>query len=206
MLNLSVAMMGMISLLKLFLTGLLASLPFYLVYPQVDTPRNGDVVQGVVTIQGSTDLTGFQSAEVSYAYEQGEEKNWFLIYQSSEPQNGGTLAVWDTTMIADGNYILKVQAFLEDGSTVETIVTGLRVRNYSPVETSTFLPGSLYVNTPTITPEILVTPRITPTNFPANPAELTQVELLSSARFGILFACGCAILGGGYLWWRKGGR
>ncbi len=92
--------------------------------PRVDSPRPGDVLQGTVPIIGSTDLAGFQSAEVWFAYEADPPGGWFLIHQSTEAVADGTLADWDTTTITDGNYRLKVVVFVEGGEPSETLVEG----------------------------------------------------------------------------------
>jgi len=164
------------------ITCLLGGAPRSVSAPRLDTPRPGDALQGVVTITGSTDLENFRSAEVAFRYESDPENTWFLIQQSSQPVSNGPLAQWDTTTIADGSYRLRLQVLRSDGSLVETQVSGLRVRNYSPVETATpgFDPAA---ESPGVTPSptaTLLPP--TPTPFPPNPAQVTPEGL----AFGLL--------------------
>lgn len=167
---------------------------------RIDTPRPGEALQGSVWIEGSTGSEGFQSAEVSFAYE-GEANNWFLIGMQSQPVKKGSLAVWDTTTIADGTYRLRLVVQLAGGRTEEVIVEGLRVRNYTPVET---LPAATAAATrpadtaqpPTPAPAVLL-PTSSPQ--PANPAEVTQFGLGLSVTQGIIYTLVLFLLTGIYL-------
>jgi hypothetical protein len=140
--------------------------------PEVTDPQPGDALQGVVQIIGFTGISNFQSAEVSFAYG-NEGDSWFLINQSSQPVKGDVLASWDTTTIADGIYRLRVQVFLTDGKLVETIVPGLRVRNYTPVETSEVVTGNSQPTDTAVPPATPTTVRPQPTSLPPNPAGIT---------------------------------
>lgn len=137
-------------LLSLFLSGALRPLAQQVM---IDSPRPGDALQGQVAITGTTDIEGLQSYEVSFAYQRDETDTWFSIGRGEEVLRGETLTTWDTTMISDGTYRLRVVALLEDGRTLETIVTGLRVRNYTPIETSTPEPVNLSEAGETSTPQ-----------------------------------------------------
>ena len=93
-----------------------------------------------------------------------DEGNWFLIQYSYEPVENGTLAVWDTSTIADGNYHLRIKVLLTDGRTRETIVSQLRVRNYTAVETSTPQVDLSIEEQATVTPTAVENPSLpTPT-------------------------------------------
>ena len=108
-----------------------------LVDPVIVEPRPGDVLQGVVKIAGSDDVPGFVSTEVSFSYADDPTGTWFLIAASVQPVTNDSLATWDTTVITDGDYVLRLRVYLTDGNSRETILSGLRVRNYTPVETPT---------------------------------------------------------------------
>ncbi len=169
--------------------------------PKIENPKAGQVLQGVVVITGSTDLNGFQSAEISFRYggETQNEADWFLIHSGYEPVDQGTLAVWDTTTIADGTYDLRVLVTLGDGRQAEHVVTDLRVRNYTPIETNTpeaNLPAStqpMDEATPTLEPLIP-----TPTEFQANPLEITRDAIRGNIFFGIMIGTGLILLLGAY--------
>ena len=83
-----------------------------------------------------SEIVGFQSAEVAFAYGK-DNSTWFLITGSDQPVRDGVLASWDTTTIADGTYLLRVRVNTSDGEVVEVEAKDLRVRNYTPIETST---------------------------------------------------------------------
>jgi len=170
--------------------------------PVIVAPRPGDVLQGVVTIAGSSDFTGFVSAEVSFTYADDPTGTWFLIAMNSQPVFNDRLAIWDTTVITDGDYVLRLRVYLTDGSSREALVSGLRVRNYTPVETPT--PMALAPEaTPlsTITPT--ATPFPTPTALPRNPAALAPTDVSASILYGGLAAILTFVIVGIYLWLRR---
>ena len=157
--------------------------------PHITAPAAGSALQGTITIMGSTDIAGFQYAEVNFSYAGSQPESWFLIQQSQEPVKDSVLAVWDTTTIADGDYRLRLQVYLTNGELMSTELSGLRVRNYTPVETNTPTPAALSI-TPDIvftpTPILLTaTPRNTPTLFPLNPARVYPSSLNGSIAAGI---------------------
>ena len=161
----------------------------------VDSPRPGDALQGVVTIAGTTGVPGFRSVDVAFAYQSDSTGTWFPIAQSSAAVQAGAIAGWDTTTITDGNYRLRVQVFLQDGRVLESVVEGLRVRNYLPVETSTPHADAPPVGQPipTSTPTPLADFQVSarqPTPLPTNPAQVTQRHLQTSVFQGMLAAAG----------------
>ena len=101
------------------------------------SPQKDEVLQGKIDIVGTATGIGFQYAEVSFRFHNSESGTWFLISQISEPKIDELLASWDTSVIIDGNYQLKIQAYYEDGHTIELIIGNLRIRNYSAIETIT---------------------------------------------------------------------
>ena len=162
--------------------------------PAINAPAAGQNLQGRVDIIGTTDAPNFASAELAFAYASGPADNWFIIQALSQPVLDSTLAIWDTLLISDGDYQLRLRVTLLDGSFQDVIVTDLRVRNYTPdmptpaaaamTETPAALPplppteGSL-IETPTRTPHP------TPTQLPPNPASLTVDEIYAGVRRGI---------------------
>jgi hypothetical protein len=151
-------------------------------------PQPGQALQGVVAIMGRTTLSGFLSAEVLFGYANDPSQTWFFIAESTTPVDAGLLAEWDTSTLTDGNYTLRLVVNRTDGSRAIVIVPGLRVRNYSPVETSTPtplftpnasatpLPGGNVKSTQQVLPSAtLAAPTLTP--LPTNPAELSQQDI-----------------------------
>ena len=154
--------------------------------PAIDRPLPGEAVQGVVLIQGSSTVEGSASAQLEFRYEDGPEETWFLIQDQIPAIEGGTLASWDTTTITDGNYRIRLRILKQDGNFVVVEVAGVRVRNYTAVETSTpaMLPETTLQPTPTLTASPVVM-RSTPTPMPPNSIAVTGSELRSSVLTGL---------------------
>ena len=153
---------------------------------EIASPTAGQAIQGVVQISGKTAIENYQSAEISYSYANGG--SWFLIGQSHDPVEEGKLTVWDTSTISDGNYILRLQVFLTNGTSLEKEIQ-VRVRNYTPIETETVLPTQGVMSARS-TPTITATPyqAATPTNLPNNPARVTEADFDGSVRVGIILS------------------
>lgn len=150
----------------------------------VTAPLSGQAVQGAVPVTGTTDVEGFCSAEIAFAYQDDPTDTWFLIAQTEAPVLGDTLAIWDTTIITDATYKLRLRIFLSDGRVLDTFVTNLRVRNYTPVETST--PDPAARPTPGLLPFPLPTDPPQPTPLPPNPEAVTPQEVYRAAFQGAL--------------------
>ncbi|MDX9864188.1 MAG: hypothetical protein RBT34_05215 [Anaerolineaceae bacterium] len=162
-----------------FLTG-----SFQISRPKIDSPQTGEALQGIVEVIGTSEIVGFQRAEVAFAYG-ADSSTWFLIADSDQPVRDGVLAAWDTTTIADGRYLLRVRVNTAEGDVVDVEVKELRVRNYTPIETSTPLPEALMAEPQVVLPE--ATPLPTPTNLPENPASVTLTKLSFSLVEGAAF-------------------
>lgn len=145
--------------------------------PQITAPIEGAALQGLVQINIRTGQEDFQQAELSFAYASNHRGAWFLIWESDQPLEAGELTVWDTTTISDGDYDLRLTVIDAQGEELQSLVRGLRVRNYTTIETST--PAPTLQQAPTFTS----TPTPPPTNtapasfgsvddLPANPASL----------------------------------
>lgn len=198
MLNLLIAMLtknwvGLGLVLSFFLMGVQTQPPDQ---PRLSSPQSGSAVQGSVNIIGNTTQPGFQYAEISFSYAGAQAGNWFLIQQIQQPVNNALLAVWDTTTIADGSYQLRLQVFLSGGKVEEVVASGLRVRNYTAIETTTptivqastrpavTRPAETATPTTTLIP-LTATPRFTPTAFSSNPAQVQSSRLLESLGMGL---------------------
>jgi hypothetical protein len=160
----------------------------------IEFPLPGQALLGNVSIVGNTSIDDFQSSELSFGYQNNPTNTWFLIERSDQPVSNDVIASWDTTTITDGNYILRLVILLEDGQQQTITVSGIRVRNYSPIETDTPtpttptvtpLPGDTPIPTttpsPTITP---IPPTLTP--LPTNPAQLSPSTITNTAIKGVI--------------------
>lgn len=162
---------------------------------RITAPASGDVLQGLVNITGTSAADGFHASELSFAHVSDPISTWFLIYQTDSPVTDGLLAAWDTSLVTDGDYNLRLRVTLQDGSVLESLVTGLRIRNQLPTET----PSPTSTPALTATPELpplpstpqpvpTSTPLPTPTPLPSNPASVTPSDLYTSLGRGILIA------------------
>lgn len=162
----------------------------------ISSPIDGQMVQGLVIISGTVSPLVFFSYELSFAYENDPTGTWFVLADSSLPVFQGDLGTWDTTTMTDGDYALRLQVFLLDGSVQEKIVSGLRVRNYTAVPTSTFTPTATAIvqfAPPTaqlIAPEpATATPSLpTPTPLSPNPASLQDTSISWALGRGAIMA------------------
>lgn len=153
----------------------------------LEAPRAGDILKGIIQIQG-TELAGqITRYEVAFAFAGDTTGTWFLINEGGRPAEDRLLASWDTSQITDGDYRLRLLAVMADGEKRELIVPDLRVRNYTPVE-SIAIPTDQSVSTeeagaesvePTLTPP---TPAAdTP---PVNPGSLTDKDFMKALAGG----------------------
>jgi hypothetical protein len=161
---------------------------------EISSQVDGQVIFGIVPVEGNTLVEGFLSWELNYGFADDTTGTWFLIAESDEPIADGLLAEWDTTQITDGDYNLRLTLFLEEGRRSHNTVRGLRVRNYSPIETDT--PEPTLTSTPfTVTPlpsntpsptqiptATAIPPTITP--LPTNSLELDPTALSNSMMRG----------------------
>lgn len=170
-------------------------------FPRVDVPYQGDTVRGVVGIAGSTDIEGFMSSEVFFGF--SPEGEWFSIGLQKEPVSNQVIANWDTTVITDGIYRIKVVVNRSDGTQVETIVNNIRVSNYTSSQTEA---DNMQNGSNTSVPDYFVGSIATATAFPPNPVAVSKADLITSIRGGIFWVVGIFLATGIYLgmrWFNK---
>ncbi|PKO13880.1 MAG: hypothetical protein CVU39_16870 [Chloroflexi bacterium HGW-Chloroflexi-10] len=154
------------------------------------TPQTGDVLQGNVAIVGTVTGIGFLYAEISFRYED-ETATWFLIERIEETHVDNIITNWDTSLIADGTYQIRIVAFFEDGHELEYVVEALGIRNYSPVDAEELpqatpinqdiVPGFSEPVSPTATAS-----RPTATALPPNRLTVSQSQFNSALAQGAL--------------------
>ena len=195
MLNLSVNFMKI---------RLLSFLALFLIAAQdapsiaISSPVSGDIIYGKVTISGTTDILGFASSQLDFSYASNLTNTWFAIQTSAQPITDSSLAVWDTTFITDGDYVLRLRVFVEDGSFQEAIVP-VKVQNDSPIISPTAIvtstPDKLDIGLPTPflvapSPTPTLTPHPTPTLLPTNPVSMNRISIYTSLGRGALVIIG----------------
>ena len=200
MLDLYVRLMKIRSflLLVLFLVAAQDAPPVAITSPVPDA-----LLRGQVTVTGNVDLPSFAAAQLDFAYASDPTSTWFTIQAFSQPMMDSTLAVWDTTSITDGDYILRLRVNFEDG-TFQEVTVPIKIGNDvlpspTPEPTSTPEPETVLIPTAFLlaaSPTPTDLPRPTPSPLPANPASLGQTQIYASLGRGALVILGLFALAG----------
>jgi hypothetical protein len=169
----------------------------------ITSPLPGELLRGQVTISGRLDVPAFVSAQLEFAYASNPTDTWFSIQSFSQPLADATLAVWDTTTITDGDYVLRLRLNLEDGTVQEASVP-ITIGNdvlptATPEPTSTPEPATVLIPTPffvAASPTPTELPRPTPTVLPTNPVSIGQSAVYASVGRGALVILGLFALAG----------
>lgn len=191
MLNLPIAM------IKLFL---LLSLLFQDPAVTLTSPQSGDILRGQVEIVGVMDVPNFASAELAFSYVDSASDSavsWFAIQTFAQPVTNPVIAIWDTSAVTDGDYVLRLRVYLQDGTFLEASIAGLKIRNDVPLPTQT--PEEIFqIATPVIPAEEVTQAApppsptfvsVQPTAFhPSNPASLNPDSIYPTLGRGALTA------------------
>ncbi len=128
----------------------------------INAPASNAVVRGAVQIIGSSDHPSFQFYIVEVAPEPVTGDQWQIIGTTHEtPVINGVLETWDTTLVPDGSYTLRLRTVRLDGNYSETFSQQVVVANTQPIPTDTPPP-----TTEQVVPSI---PTETPTPLPPTP-------------------------------------
>lgn len=175
---------------------------------QISSPRDRAPVRGLVPIEGTAQDPQFQKYEVHFGPEPNPGEQWSPIEGSPfiVPVVQGRLGLWDTTIIPDGIYSLRLRVVRLDGNYDEYFVRGILVVNTRPTETPTprhtptpARPTDTPAPTSTVViavPTVLTaTPRPTETPPPTVPP--TETPPPPELPFGISSVGEAALWGGG---------
>jgi hypothetical protein len=169
----------------------------------ITSPAPDELLRGQVTITGKVDVPSFLSAGLDFAYASNPTDTWFNIQSFSQPLTDSTLAVWDTTSITDGDYVLRLRVNLEDG-TFQEVTVPIKIGNdvqptATPKPTATPATDSILIPTPFLlaaSPTPTDLPRPTPTALPPNPVSLGQNQIYASLGRGALVILGLFAIAG----------
>lgn len=169
----------------------------------ITSPAPDALLRGQVTITGNVEVPTFFSAQLDFAYASDPTSTWFNIQSFSQPLTDSTLAVWDTTSITDGDYVLRLRVNFEDG-TFQEVTVPIHIGNdvqptTTPEPTLTPEPESALIPTPFLlaaSPTPTAPPRPTPTALPPNPVSLGQNQIYVSLGRGALVILGLFALAG----------
>lgn len=135
----------------------------------ISSPADNAVVRGTVPIVGTAIDQSFWKYEVYFASEGTEQ--WVLVGSIHETQVAdGLLETWETTIVPDGNYSLRLRVVNRTGNYQEVYVRGVLVANAAPTDTpeptETALPTATQTAAPSPTFIIPTSPLSQPTATP----------------------------------------
>jgi len=174
----------------------------------VTSPRMNAIVRGNVEILGSASIDRFQFYKVEYSTIM-EPDRWYAVSTTyNTPVINGRLDVWNTTVLPDGIYNLKLTVVdIAGQEPCRVVIPQIQVANAQPTETPTqeALPTPTrppYADTPTIVvvqPPTPTVPRVVETPTPApiptrTPSPLPEtkdlLEVFDVKRLGEAFLVG----------------
>ena len=114
---------------------------------QITAPTEGQALAGLVTISGSANHPEFARYELAYGPDPNPNDAWQPFAEGNQPVDNGTLGTWNTSVIADGQYALRLRVIRKDSNYSEGFVRGLqgqqqRTRRHAHVDSAgAHLPG-----------------------------------------------------------------
>lgn len=173
---------------------------------QITSPRDRAAVRGLVPVEGSATHPQFQKYEIHFGPEPNPGDQWTPIAGSpfTVPVVQGRLGLWDTTIIPDGIYSLRLRIVRLDGNYDEYIVRGIQVLNSqqptntpapqvtptsaaptdTPAPTATIVIGVPTVASPTPKPTSTPLPTALPSDTPEPPVNLPFANISDAACWG----------------------
>jgi hypothetical protein len=119
----------------------------------IASPTDGQTLQGNVTISGSASHPNFEHYEIAYGPDPNPNDAWQIFGGNNQPVSNGALGIWNTNVVADGTYMIRLRVVRRDSNYSEAFVRGLKVSNQQPVGTPTSIPPA-----PTFGAEATMTP------------------------------------------------
>jgi hypothetical protein len=107
---------------------------------QITSPTEGQAINGLVTVTGSADHPDFSRWELAYGPDPNPNDAWQPFASGEQPILNGTIGTWNTGVIADGGYMLRLRVVRKDSNYSEAFIRGLQVSNSAPVGTPTSIP------------------------------------------------------------------
>ncbi len=106
----------------------------------ITSPAEGQQLFGVINIVGSAQYAGgFDSYTLEYNDQSDPNAPWLLVQPRVQQQvTNDVLGTWNTNVVPDGLYRLRLRVFLPDGSVGgEFVVANLQVLNSAPTPVPT---------------------------------------------------------------------
>jgi hypothetical protein len=138
----------------------------------ISSPDSNAVVSGAVEIVGSADHPSFQFYVVDFGPEPNTNDQWNTIGATQDtPVINGRLETWDTTLVPDGSYTIRLRVVRLDGNYTEFFARQVVVSNTQPIPTDT-------PDAPT--PEVTQPPTVTPTDLPPTPTIVVEQPIVDT--------------------------
>jgi hypothetical protein len=119
----------------------------------ITEPANNAVLQGTVQIIGSADHPTFQFYIIEFHPEPVTDDRWQIIGDIHDtPAVDTVLETWNTALVPDGSYTLRLRTVRLDGNYTEFFAQQVVVSNAQPLPTDTPTPAPTSVSSPTSTP------------------------------------------------------
>ncbi len=106
----------------------------------ITSPTDGQSLNGLVTVTGSANHPTFDRYELAYGPDPNPKDAWQVFETGKQPVDNGTLGTWNTAVVPDGGYMLRLRVVRKDSNYSEAFVHGLIVSNSAPVGTPTSIP------------------------------------------------------------------
>jgi len=149
------------------------------------SPVEGQQLFGLVNILGTAEHpSAFARYTLEYDDLSDPTVTWLLVQPAVQQQvRDGVLGTWNTNVVPDGVYRLRLRVFLDDGQTAEYIVSNLRVTNRAPTPVPTIPAVEAAPAAPSVTPGPSPTSPVVqpPSNNPVE-ADAVESEALPSNR------------------------
>jgi hypothetical protein len=141
-------------------------------------PADNATVQGVVQLIGSADHPAFQFYVIEVAPEPLTGDQWQFVGDSTTPVINGPMATWDTTVLPDGLYTLRLRVVRLDGNYSEAFSQQVTVSNAQSIPTNT----PPVVGTPPTQEQAPsnLPPTVTPTSLPPTPTILVEQPIVDT--------------------------
>lgn len=136
-----------------------AALPAQQSLSRIASPGENSVVRGIVPIVGSAVDAAFWKYEVHFGPYPNPLQQWTVIGGVHENAvTDGLLETWDTAIIPDGSYSIRLRVVDRTGNYRETFANGVLVANAAPTETPmpTRAPEPTATGTPAATPTFII--------------------------------------------------
>jgi membrane peptidoglycan carboxypeptidase len=147
--------------------------------PQVaiTSPRDGDMVEGIVPVYGSASMSDLSHFEVQYGI--GDSPlGWGQVIRQDSSLVDGMLGAWDTRELGNGIYSLRVVTIDRHGNRAAS--PGVRVRVVNPTPTISPTPTETPTPTTSPTPTGSPTPTLTPESTWTPPPSATPTTTASA--------------------------